>query len=447
MPLSIRPRSGASLRRPAARASLRPSLRLAALLCAGAAQAAQVAQAAPVEPAYQLSQQEKPALIATLKDLVSIESGSKDIEGLDRIAALIRDRLAALGGEAQLIAPADVYRMEDTPKDVGKMVMAQFKGTGKRNIMLIGHMDTVYLRGMLAQQPFRVDGDRAYGLGIADDKNGVAVILHTVAILQKMGFKDYGTLTVLINGDEEISSPGARAMLTKMGSQQDAVFSCEATRVTGDRLSLATSGIGAISLTVHGKSSHAGSAPEQGRNALYELSHQILQMRDLSNPDTGLKVNWTISSAGTNRNVIPAIATAQADVRVLRTADYDGLEHTLQERVKKQLIPDTRVEVKFERRRPPLEVTDAARKLAAHAQGVYGEIGEKLLVYDTAEGGGTDAAFAAAATKAPVIERFGLRGFGAHSNDAEYVDLNSVTPRLYLLTRMIMDVSQDKTGR
>ncbi|MGT2430762.1 M20/M25/M40 family metallo-hydrolase [Cupriavidus basilensis] len=114
---------------------------------------------------------------------------------------------------------------------------------------------------------------------------------------------------------------------------------------------------------------------------------------------------------------------------------------------KKQLIPGTRVEVKFERRRPPLEATDAARKLAAHAQGVYAEIGEKLAVHDTAEGGGTDAAFAAAATKAPVIERFGLRGFGAHSNDAEYVDLNSVTPRLYLLTRMIMDVSQDKTGR
>jgi len=408
---------------------------------------ASTAAAAPVEPVYQLAQQEKPALIGTMKDLVSIESGSKDIEGLDRIANLIRDRLAAMGGDARLVEPTEVYRMEDTPEKVGKMVHATFKGTGKRKIMLIAHMDTVYLRGMLAQQPFRVEGDKAYGLGIADDKNGVAVILHTVAILQKMNFKDYGTLTVLINGDEEISSPGARAMLTKLGSEQDAVFSCEATRVTGDRLSLATSGIGAIALKVEGKSSHAGSSPELGRNALYEMSHQILQMRDLSNPDTGLKVNWTLSQAGTNRNVIPAVASAQADVRVLRTADYDGLEKTLKERTQKKLIPDAKVEVKFERRRPPLEVTPAARALAAHAQGIYAEIGEKLAVYDTAEGGGTDAAFAAAATKAPVIERFGLRGFGAHSNDAEYVDLNSVTPRLYLLTRMIMDVSQDKAGK
>src|SRR5262249_29681187 len=147
--------------------------------------------------------------------------------------------------------------------------------------------------------------------------------------------------------------------MTKLGAEQDAVFSCEAARINGDRLSLATSGIGAVALKVEGKSSHAGSAPELGRNALYELSHQALQVRDLASPDSGLKVNWTLASAGTNRNVIPAAATAQADVRVLRTADYDGLEKTLQERIKQTLIPDTKVEVKFERRRPPLEATPA----------------------------------------------------------------------------------------
>lgn len=413
----------------------------------GLALAATTAQAAPAADIRALAQQEQQPLLDTLRDLVQIESGSKDLDGLNQIAARIAAELKQLGGAVDILQTTDIYRLDDTPEKIGPAVRAVFKGTGSAKIMLIAHMDTVYLRGMLAQQPFRVDGDRAYGLGIADDKNGVAVILHTVAILQKMKFKDYGTLTVLINGDEEISSPGARATLTKLGAEQDAVFSCEASRVTGDRLSLATSGIGAISLKVDGKSSHAGSSPELGRNALYELSHQILQMRDLSNPDTGLKVNWTLSHAGTNRNVIPAVATAQADVRVLRTADYDGLERTLQERIQKKLIPDTKVEVKFERRRPPLEATPASRALAAHAQGIYAEIGEKLAVYDTAEGGGTDAAFAAAATKAPVIERFGLRGFGAHSNDAEYVDLNSVTPRLYLLTRMIMDVSQDKTGK
>jgi len=406
------------------------------------------ASAAPVEQVRSLAAKEKAPLVETLKGLVSIESGSGDREGLDKIADLIGGRLKALGGAVEMIEPdpADIYYMVDTPKQIGKMVRARLTGTGTSKIMLIAHMDTVYLRGMLAQQPFRIDGNRAYGLGIADDKHGIAVILHTLAILKEMNFRDYGLITILINGDEEVSSPGSRAMLTRLGGEHDVVFSCEGARVDSDQLSLTTAGIGAVVLNVKGRASHAGSAPERGRNALYELAHQILQTRDLSNPETGLKMNWTIANAGTNRNVIPANASATADVRVLRVADYDGIERQVRERIKSQLIPDTSVEMTFERRRPPLEATPASRALAKHAQGVYGEIGDTLIVRDIAEGGGTDAAFAALRTKAAVIERFGLRGFGAHSNDAEYVDLDSIEPRLYLLTRMIMDVSQGKTN-
>ncbi len=406
------------------------------------------AVAAPVEPVRSLAAKEKAPLLDTLKDLVSIESGSGDREGLDRIADVIAGRLRALGGAVEIIEPnpADTYRMVDTPKQIGKMVQARFSGTGTSKIMLIAHMDTAYLRGMLAQQPFRIDGNRAYGLGIADDKHGIAVILHTLAILREMNFRDYGHITVLINADEEVSSPGSRAMLTRLGGEHDVVFSCEGSRVESDELSLTTAGIGAVVLSVKGRASHAGAAPERGRNALYELAHQILQTRDLSNPDTGLKMNWTIASAGTNRNVIPANASATADVRVLRVADYDAIEQKVRERIKNKLIPDTTVEMAFERRRPPLELTPASRALAKHAQDVYAEIGNALRISDVAEGGGTDAAFAALKTKAAVIERFGLRGFGAHSNDAEYVDLDSIEPRLYLLARMIMDVSQGKTN-
>jgi glutamate carboxypeptidase len=412
----------------------------ALILCAS------LATAAPVEPVHTLAATEKAPLLATLKDLVSIESGSGDRAGLDRIAALIGDRLTALGGKVELIEPnpADIYRMVDTPKEIGKMVLARFTGTGTKKILLIAHMDTVYLRGMLAQQPFRIDGNRAYGLGIADDKQGVALIIHTLALLKAMNYRDYGLITVLINGDEEVSSAGSRAMLTKLGVEHDVVFSNEGSRVDSDRLSLTTAGIAAVVLNVHGKASHAGAAPERGINALYELSHQILQMRDLSDPATGLKMNWTVANAGTNRNVIPAIASATADVRVLRVADYDGIEQKVRERIKKQLIPDAKVEMIFERRRPPLEMTPGAQALAKHGQRIYAELGMNLVIGDVAEGGGTDAAFAALKTKAPVIERFGLRGFGSHSNDSEYVEIDSIEPRLYLLTRMIMDVSQGK---
>jgi len=410
-----------------------------ALLCALPGMAA----AAPLAPIHGLAQQEKAPMIDTMRDLVNIESGSKDLEGLAKIAALIRDRLTQLGGKAELLDAPDIYRMDDTPAKIGQIVHAEFKGTGKRKIMLIAHMDTVYLRGMLKDQPFRIDGNKAYGLGIADDKQGIAAILHTIAILQKIGFKDYATLTVLINGDEEISSPGGRSLHTMFGAQQDVVLSYEGGGTDG-QLRLATSGIGAAYLTVGGKSSHAGAAPEKGVNALYELSHQLLQLDDLSQPERGLKLNWTVAQAGTNRNVIPASASAQADARALKVSDFDQLQTQLQERIKKQLLPDAKVSVTFEIRRPPLEATPAARAVTAHGKTIYQELELPLPVLETATGGGTDAAFAALKSKGAVIEGMGLSGFGAHSNDAEYVLLDTIVPRLYLSVRLIMDIAQDK---
>jgi glutamate carboxypeptidase len=305
-------------------------------------------------------------------------------------------------------------------------------------------MDTVYPRGLLAKQPFRVDGERAYGLGIADDKQGIAVILHTVAMLKALDFRDYGTLTVLINADEELSSPGSRSLLTRLGAEHDATLSFESSRIESDKIALATAGIASVALKVHGKASHAGAAPERGVNALYELSHQILQTRDLSNPASGLKMNWTMSRAGMSRNVIPPAAEAMADVRVLRVADYDGIEQAVRQRIKKQLVPEAKVEMIFERRRPPLEASPASAAMAKHAQAIYKELGKELVADAVAEGGGTDAAFAALKTKNAVVERFGLRGFGAHSTDDEYVLVSSIEPRLYLASRLVMDIARDR---
>ena len=420
-------------------------LALAAL--AACATAAGQAPGQPVQAVLSLAQKEKPAFLSTLKELTAIESGSREPEELDKIANLLASKLRALGGKVELVEPveADTHRLSDTPDKIGKMVRATFTGTGTRKILLLAHMDTVYPRGMLAQQPFRIDGDRAYGLGIADDRQGIAVILHALAILRAMNYRDYGTITVFINADEEIGSPGSRNHHIRLGSQHDAVMSFEGGgNLEEDRVRLATSGHALALLTVKGRASHAGSAPERGVNALDELAFQILQMRDLSDPATGVKVNWTLARAGIVSNMIPPGAQASADVRVARIADYDGIEQKLRERVKKKLLPESQVELVFERRFPPLEPKPASRALSAHAQGIYRELGLKLNVRDDSAGGFTDAANASLKTSAPVVEGFGLRGFGAHTTNAEYILMSSIEPRLYLTTRMIMDIAQAK---
>ncbi len=239
----------------------RPIRRLGACIAAVLATAlfgiaAEQAAAQPVEPVLALAKKERQPLLDTLKELVSIETGSRDLEGLDRTAKLIAARLTALGGKVELVDPSEgAYRMEDTPSRIGKIIHARFEGKGTKKILLLAHMDTVYLRGMLAKQPFRVEGDRAYGLGVSDDKQGVALILHTLAMLKAMDFRGYGLVTALINADEEISSPGSRRLIARLGAEHDAVFSCESSRVESDKLALAMSGIASVILKVKGRGS------------------------------------------------------------------------------------------------------------------------------------------------------------------------------------------------
>ena len=380
-------------------------------------------------------------LLDSLKALVAIESGSRDDEGLAKISALLAGRLQTAGMTVQVVpTQAPGFHPQLKGAKLGAMVYGTRTGTGKRTVLLIAHMDTVYTRGMGAKQPFRIDGDKAYGLGISDDKGGVALILHTVQLLDQMGFKDYAQLGVLINADEEIGSPGSGAFIAQLGSEYDAVLSFEGGGFEQDMVRLATSSIAIVEMKITGRASHAGANPEGGRNALYEMAHQILKTRTLGDDAKGLKINWTVANAGETRNVIPATAVAVADVRSLSNEDLDRMEAALRASIQDKLIPDTKIELDFYRSRPAFVANDVSRLLARHAVGVFQEMGLPLLIRDRATGGGTDAAFAGLRPKGGVLESFGLRGYGAHSNDNEYVFISSIAPKLYLATRMVMDV-------
>jgi glutamate carboxypeptidase len=170
------------------------------------------------------------------------------VAGVTQIGNLIAGRLRALGGDIETHPmPKEMVRFENTPSALGPMVVARFRGTGTAKILLLAHMDTVYAKGMLAKQPYRLDGDRAYGLGIADDKHGVALILHTLAALKALKVSGYGLITVLITPDEEVSSVGSRAMIAQLGFEHDIVFSHEGAG-QNDAIGLATAGIAAVQL-------------------------------------------------------------------------------------------------------------------------------------------------------------------------------------------------------
>ena len=157
----------------------------AALTLAGHAALA-AAPGAPDAALLDAARAAQPAVVQSLKDMVSIESGSANIEGLTRMADYTSRRLQALGAKVERLP---------MKTSAAPMVKATLTGTGKRKIMLIGHMDTVYPAGILATQPLREDGNRLYGPGIADDKGGLAVILHSLEILKAQGWKDYAPVS------------------------------------------------------------------------------------------------------------------------------------------------------------------------------------------------------------------------------------------------------------
>jgi len=168
--------------------------------------------------------------------------------------------------------------------------------------------------------------------------------------------------------------------------------------------------------------------PSKAETHFYELSHQLLQMQDLSNPSRGLKLNWTVASAGSVFNAIPEDARAIGDMRADDAADFAGLEPSIREKIRKHFVPDTSVDVRFERLYPPMSLRQQSLPIAEYAQRIYSEYGGKLSVATKSPGAGTDAAFAALKTDAPILEGMGLRMYGAHSNEDEYIVISSIEP-------------------
>lgn len=301
------------------------------------------------------------------------------------------------------------------------------------------HYDTVFGPGTAAKRPFRLDSERAYGPGVADAKGGVAMILHSLKLLQDQQFKDFGTLTVLFNPDEETGSSGSKKVIAELARQHDYVFSYEPP--DKDAVTVATNGINGLLLDVKGKSSHAGSAPEAGRNAAIELAHQMLQLKDLGDPGKGTTVNWTLIKGGEKRNIIPSSASAEADMRYSDPSESDRVLADGQRIAKKTLVDGTEVTLRMEKGRPPLAKNPGSEQLAKTAQTLYAKIGRSIEPISMRFGTDAGYAYVPGSAKPAVLETMGVVGAGLHADD-EYIELSSIAPRLYLTVALITQLSQ-----
>jgi glutamate carboxypeptidase len=352
------------------------------------------------------------AATSLLRRLVEIESPTGS-EGVIEVAEVIADELDALGGTSDLLD--------------GGHLRADMPGHGEP-LLLIGHTDTVWQEGTLAEMPFRIEERVAYGPGVYDMK---ACLVEAIVALAEAGTARRA-VRVFLTADEEQGSRTARDALRDAADGVAAALVIEPPTMEG-HLKTARKGLGRFTVTIDGVPAHAGTNLLDGASAVEELAHQIIRLHALTDHERGISVNVGIVTGGTRENVVAAYAQANLDVRVVHTTDLETVERALHEL--EPALSGTTIAVSGEWTRPPLEPTPSSRTLFAKAQAHADDLGFDLD--EASSGGGSDGNLVGA-MGIPVLDGLGVEGGGAHSWD-EHVRLDSLPVRASLLARLLVD--------
>ena len=226
--------------------------------------------------------------LSDLETIVNIDSGSGHVPGLEAVCTFFQERFQNIGWHTK-------HHSFDNGNAPCLEVLNKSAAAGNStyDVLFIGHMDTVFGQGTVADWCFSRDGNRAFGPGICDMKGGLVTMLHTAEVLQQTGVSDTISIAMAFNSDEEVGSRASRPWYEGLAKNSRCVFVFEPWRTTGERV-LHRKGGGNFDIVCHGKAAHAGASPEDGANAVIELAHQILAVKELARNDLGSTVNVTV---------------------------------------------------------------------------------------------------------------------------------------------------------
>jgi len=384
------------------------------------------------------------AMVSTIRELVEIESPSDNKAAVDSLAEAVAEKFSRLGGEVRF----------HRSKECGSHLQVNFGGKSAKPVLLLGHYDTVYPLGTLANMPCRVEHNKLTGPGVLDMKSGIALMLHALAALQDWHKQDWHNedchkqdgpeaeqpggllrpVTVLLVSDEEVGSDSSRAITEALAKRAAAVLVLEPSYGRQGAVKTARKGVGEYLVKVTGKASHAGLDFEKGENAILELARQIDKISGFTQLNKGLTVNVGIVSGGSRTNVVPAEALAQVDVRIASMKDAAGIDKKM-----RRLRPFNRqckIEVTGGINRPPMERTAGVAALYAKAAAIARDLGWKLG--EAAVGGGSDGNFTAG-LGIPTLDGLGGVGDGAHAPH-EHILISELPRRAALIATLIESV-------
>jgi glutamate carboxypeptidase len=364
------------------------------------------------------------SFLSDLRTFIELESPTVDKAACDRAGQHLAARFSEYAG-----AEIAWHRQ----KDWGDHFEARV-GQSARKILLLGHFDTVWPIGTLTRLPCRISSDRVTGPGSFDMKYGDIQALWGLRFLVEAGAVKNKAFVFLGNSDEEVGSPTSRPIIERLARESECVLVLEPSVGAKGAVKLWRKGVGIYRLDVEGVASHAGADPEKGRSAVFELAHQIVDLQTLNDPARGTTVNVGVVRGGTRSNVVAAHAEAEIDLRV-RTMD-EARRADAGIRNRPTFIAGTSVRIQGGLNRPPMEETEASRRLYALAKRIAAEEGFDLPAGGT--GGGSDGNFTAA-LGVPTLDGLGAVGDGGHA-EHEHVVVPTIAPRLAWFARLLAEV-------
>ncbi|MGB8013551.1 MAG: M20 family metallopeptidase [Terriglobales bacterium] len=374
-------------------------------------------------------QDRRDAIVATIRELVEIESPSDNKQAVDCVAEAIAEKFAQLGGEIRF----------HHAKNFGNHLQVNFGGRSAKPVLLLGHYDTVYPLGTLAKMPCAVAGNKLTGPGVLDMKSGIALMLHAIAALQDWHKQNWQSelprpINILLVSDEEVGSDSSRKITEALAKRAASVLVLEPSYGKHGAVKTARKGVGDYTIRITGKASHAGLDFEKGVNAIQELARQIEKVSAFTELKKGLTVNVGLVTGGSRTNVVPAEAQAQVDVRIARLKDASGIDKKI--RTLRPFNRKCQIEITGGINRPPMERTAGVAALYAQAKSIARDLGWTLS--EAAVGGGSDGNFTAG-LGIPTLDGLGGVGDGAHASH-EHILISELPRRAALLASLIEQV-------
>jgi glutamate carboxypeptidase len=366
------------------------------------------------------------AMTRLLGRFVRAESPSFDKAAVDRFGEIVAAEWRRRGAKVTMLRQ----------RERGDHVRAEWSPRGNRDagqILVLGHLDTVYGLGTLARMPFRVLKGRAYGPGTFDMKGGLVIALAAVDAVTANGFALQKRVVFLWTSDEEIGSKTSRAAIEREARRSDAVLVLEPASGLDGRVKTGRKGVGEVEIIATGRAAHAGLNPEDGVNAIEEIALQIERISRWNEPRRGVTVNAGVIEGGTRTNVVPERARVLVDVRATHVAEMRTLERKF--RALRPILSGAKLEIRGGFTRPPMERKVSAA-LFEKARSLAKEMGATLG--EAHVGGASDGNFTAA-LGVPTLDGLGATGEGAHSPD-ENILIRALPERAALVAGLLATI-------